>query len=287
MNKHLLHLILSGSLLAATSAQAALVINDNFNYGASDLASSYGSWSDGSSNIRYEATSNNITSWSGDADYVFGVAGGNLEVNSSNTWRGAQLSLASGATGELWVSALMQERTNAATDAGVALGFDSDGGYSNSGFSGFGFGISGSGNLMTSQSAAAPAEVAPTTPLPSGYGLYIAKLTVNAGGADDSISIWGFDTAASFGTTEISLGTPVYTASNIQIGDSLTGVWFGGYDNGPIGGSGNLDNLRLSNLAGDFGLQEVLTGAAVPEPSTYAALLGIMALGFVAWRRRG
>lgn len=44
------------------------------------------------------------------------------------------------------------------------------------------------------------------------------------------------------------------------------------------GGTGQTLNVTFDTLA--------LTGAAIPEPSTYAALCGIAVLGFVAYRRR-
>lgn len=43
------------------------------------------------------------------------------------------------------------------------------------------------------------------------------------------------------------------------------------------------DDIRLSIASGDAGLREVL---AIPEPSTYAAIFGMLVLGLALARRR-
>lgn len=52
----------------------------------------------------------------------------------------------------------------------------------------------------------------------------------------------------------------------------------------------NLSGSFVGSLGGNEaelnGLQIVDHGAAIPEPSTYAALVGLAALGLVAWKRR-
>lgn len=268
------------------SVRGTLLVNDSFSYGGSDIESGYGSWQDGTGNVDYESASD-ASSWSGDSDYTLGAPTGNLKVSSSNTWRGAQLDFAESA-GEIWVSGLMLEKTNAVTDAGVLLGFGNNTSYSISSFQGFGFGLSGNRNLMISTDAAVPAEVSgPVAVAGADYALFVAKLTVNGGGADDSISIWSFPNSAGdvFGLTEASLGTAIYTSSSVQFCNSITGVWFGGYDNGPDSGVGNLDNLRISNASGDNGVNEVLTGVAIPEPSTLL-LVGVALGAAVLFRRR-
>lgn len=45
-------------------------------------------------------------------------------------------------------------------------------------------------------------------------------------------------------------------------------------------------NVVIWHGNGTLGTWQVVGAAAVPEPSTYAAILGVVALGFVAWRRR-
>lgn len=49
---------------------------------------------------------------------------------------------------------------------------------------------------------------------------------------------------------------------------------------------GQLDDFRIYDVALNSSQIATLAAAAVPEPSTYAALLGICALGLAMWRRR-
>lgn len=57
-----------------------------------------------------------------------------------------------------------------------------------------------------------------------------------------------------------------------------------------IGGglNGRIDELRVSTFTGSFSTAMLSYDAIspIPEPSTYAALAGLAALGLVAWRRR-
>lgn len=65
--------------------------------------------------------------------------------------------------------------------------------------------------------------------------------------------------------------------------------YFAGYAGTYTGFSGGTDSVKIYNTAsaevGSFNVTSV-TISAVPEPSTYAAMLGLAALGFVGWRRR-
>lgn len=94
---------------------------------------------------------------------------------------------------------------------------------------------------------------------------------------------------ASYSTDNVSwinIGSPItltttYTAYVIDFGSALDNaanayvrLTFSGAAAGTASGTNN------------FTLFDNITLAAVPEPSTYAALLGLLALGVVAWRRR-
>jgi hypothetical protein len=74
------------------------------------------------------------------------------------------------------------------------------------------------------------------------------------------------------------LGSPLVSTSSALLAN-ITRVGIGKTGNG----RGEFDALRMSNTAGDAGLEDVL---AVPEPGTYAALFGALALSFVILRRR-
>jgi hypothetical protein len=64
-----------------------------------------------------------------------------------------------------------------------------------------------------------------------------------------------------------SAATSTFAASSFTLGTTLSGYIY---------------DFALSGST----LQLTATVSAVPEPSTYAALLGGAALGFAAWRRR-
>jgi hypothetical protein len=59
-------------------------------------------------------------------------------------------------------------------------------------------------------------------------------------------------------------------------GSNPSGAQFGAY----------LDNIQLYDTALDLTAIEAVRTAAVPEPSTFALVLGLGALGFILWRRR-
>lgn len=274
-------------LLAITSSHAALVVNDTFDYGGSNLESGYGSWEDTTGQQDYIA---GVTaSWSGDSDYALNGAGGSAQnqIYGSQTYnRGAQLDFGTALSGTFWMSILIQDTISSSANAGAVVGFE-NGSYSNANFDQFGFSKNGNGNLATTvPGSGSLSEFSGPVALPAGWGLYVAKLTVGAG--DDSISLWSFDDTDSFGSTEASLGGVTYSSITLDLGSDIQAIWLGGFggDSGSGSGLAQFDNLRVSNLSGDNGLQEVLTGVAIPEPSTYAMLAGLLALSSVIVRRR-
>lgn len=281
-------LTLAVSLIAsAASSHAALVVNDNFDYGGTNLEFGYGSWQDGTSQARY--VSGTTASWGGDSNYALNGAGGSFNAfmfGSSTTYRGAQLDLESALSGTFWLSVMIREEIAPDDDSGAVVAFN-QGAYS--GTSGWGpgdaFALNGNGNLATTTgSGISLSEEAGPIGLPAGWGLYIAKITVGVG--DDSIDLWAFDTSDSFGTTEASLGAAKFSSGTVQYGDTITSIWLGVGAGSPGSTShAYFDNLRISDLSGDDGLQEVLSGVVIPEPGTLGLMLSAL-LGYMLLRLR-
>lgn len=72
-----------------------------------------------------------------------------------------------------------------------------------------------------------------------------------------------------------SENTPIHTDNGRNIGtDTLTTLWT---RKGSNDGETHIDHIMIGDS---------WEAVVVPEPSTYAALLGLIALGVVAWRRR-
>ena len=280
---------------AATLARGELIFHSNFAHGASDILGSAASsgfpngtgWESGSGNVRYESS---VTApWAGDTDYILVPSGNNAGGSmfsaslSSNGRRGMQKDLGTSLTGTFWLSALLRSEVNLTT-VGTFLAFE-NGAASFSAVDGQGFGLRGDGQLITTSGGASGVTAQTANFDFNVWYLFVAKIALNAtpGGAD-SLDLWVFDNASSFGLTEASLGTAALSTSSIQFGDSIGDVWFGTYMGNTQAG-GSLDNLRISNLGTDSGVYEVLQGAVIPEPGTLA-LVGLSLAASVLFRRR-
>lgn len=275
--------------IMATGLHANLILNDSFNYGGSNLETGYGAWEDGTGNLDYFSSTG--ATWTGDSDYVASNEGGHLNIRTSAAaGRGGQIDLGQSLTGEFWLSVRINNGYASGSDttapfSSLLVAFE-DGDYA---FDDFAYGIGPNFNDTLAQSVAdgAPSELSGVTPTQGTWGLYILQVNVNAVG-DDSISVWVFDDdAADIGDgTVAGLGAATFSSSTISLGASVGDVWLGGIGGG-VGTSGGFDDLRLSDLSGNSGLQEVLTGvASIPEPSTYAALAGVLSFGMVTMLRR-
>ncbi|MDP1579073.1 MAG: PEP-CTERM sorting domain-containing protein [Candidatus Didemnitutus sp.] len=127
------------------------------------------------------------------------------------------------------------------------------------------------------------------------------RVTTSSNDLLGTASVWGSSLASSSGATGYLAPNTSYTlsfkltnnAGTLTFGTSITGGNFSGmnysfadstspttsFDAIAIrlgGGSNQFSNLNLTSF----------TVTAIPEPSTYAALVGLCALGLVAYRRR-
>ncbi len=138
------------------------------------------------------------------------------------------------------------------------------------------------------------------------YGLTNAAGAFGGGSITNLADVTGSATAV--GTTLVGISTGTGTSgswTSFQQADGAfaipnpTGVLFYTNAAGITGGTGNLDLYVLAPVSGasatnlgffslsDTGLLSFnVVGVAIPEPSTYAAILGAAALGFVMLRRR-
>ncbi|MCD8481263.1 MAG: PEP-CTERM sorting domain-containing protein [Verrucomicrobia bacterium] len=300
--------ILVTSLCLPLLSPGTLIMQEYFNYGGSNLAgvnpsnssnsANYGTWSDGTNNVGYN-TADGPTAFGGmGSAYVINdtfnptAGGGILRTGvSAAGWRGVQSPIGATLSGNFWVSVLVNP-TNLSYSLGASavVAFNSSA-YNSQNTNGPGFGFhTADGSLpnlsiFNTTSNSTVAQSTGTYALNNWY-LILASITINADG-NDSISLWAFSIDDVVPGTVAELGVPVTSSSDIDWGDSISNVWLGGA-RGSNGGSGNansdIDALRISSAGGDAGLQQVLT--AIPEPSTYATFLGLLALGCVALRRR-
>jgi hypothetical protein len=88
--------------------------------------------------------------------------------------------------------------------------------------------------------------------------------------------------------TDVSRGTAVAWASNIDGTNGEEG-WLGWYDMTPDTNGQIVLSINVPSSGDDInprGAINAMQITAVPEPATYAALAGLLALGVVIWRRR-
>ncbi|NBB79672.1 MAG: PEP-CTERM sorting domain-containing protein [Verrucomicrobia bacterium] len=116
---------------------------------------------------------------------------------------------------------------------------------------------------------------------PAGEGWSLAFAVVNGSDPDDSSSVaWEYSTdgvnfTSTGFTTAITDNAAAQTVdlSGITALDGLSQIYIKGDFSGIDGGVTNLDNFQVN-------------ATAVPEPSAFAAIFGVLALGFAAVRRR-
>lgn len=146
-------------------------------------------------------------------------------------------------------------------------------------------------------SAAAPGDVAVFNLLFTVTGQLNNPAVSFRAGTIQTNGTWDNNTSANNGNFEVRLSPVILSGNNgtVNFNDaiSLGGVQSIGAGAGPLVSASSVTSLSQ----GTYLMQIQLSGQSdqraaiddltmVPEPSTYAALFGILALGFVAWRRR-
>ena len=284
-------LALAGLLGGSVALNGQTIFAENFDYALSNNTNiggnTGGTWLGGTNNVRFVL--NPGPSFTG-TGYVAFHDGGSLESGNSNSSdvRTAHAPLGQTVTGEFWVSAFVNPTQMTNINGSVTQMSFSTGTTSNANYGGPGFGIYNSGTslnyaLFNGSAGVGGVTTVGTAATANQWQLLIARITINES-ADDAISLWSFAADADVPTTVAALGTPVVSSTTVNWGNSINTLGLGGQSFTTTGGKTALwDDLRLSISSGDTGLEDVL---GIPEPSTYAALFGLLALGFVAWRRR-
>jgi PEP-CTERM putative exosortase interaction domain len=103
----------------------------------------------------------------------------------------------------------------------------------------------------------------------------VGSYQFNAGTGDDVSSLWINPSSSTFG--KVSAPTATLTATGGADMGALSQFILRGGATSP---AGTFDELRIGTSWAD------VTPAAIPEPSTYAAIVGALALGVVVYVRR-
>lgn len=90
----------------------------------------------------------------------------------------------------------------------------------------------------------------------------------------------GNGNGALFGTFSAATYSAGFTTQTVTLAPHANGGLASDIQYYGIAGTGTTDAFRMSFDA------VTISAAAVPEPSTYAMIAGVLAFGFVAWRRR-
>lgn len=283
-------ILLSSAVIAglAASASGQIVFQEYFDYAFSNNTniSNAPAWEGGTNNVRF--VTNPGPNFTG-TGYVPTHAGGSLESGNSNATdvRTSHAPLGQALSGEFWVSTFVNATNMTNTNGSVTVMSFSTNNTSNASYGGPGFGLYNNGTnlsfaLFNGSAGAAGVATVGSAATRNQWNLLVARITINTD-ADDAISVWAFDMNANVPTTVAGLGTPVVTSSTLDIGNSINTLGVGGQSFTTTGGKTALwDDIRVTNLGGDAGLEAVL----IPEPSTYAVLFGLLALGAVWLRRR-
>ncbi|WP_269537148.1 PEP-CTERM sorting domain-containing protein [Cerasicoccus fimbriatus] len=173
-------------------------------------------------------------------------------VNSGEAWISFLVNVPSAGSGSFAAIAFNNSNLNASLGNGMILGAGSDG---NLYYTGNGMG----GNSQVTASSVIVAD---------SNNLILARLDFDT----DTIDIWANPDVDNLGTADIA-GASI--ASSVTPG--LTRLTVGGNNDA------QLDNLLFSNDPDSY---FQVTGSTIPEPATYAMMLGALTLGIATIRRR-
>ena len=151
--------------------------------------------------------------------------------------------------------------------SGHRIMFETGGSSSNSGY-GVNFDQETSGNITFYNRVGTTNNTVGTIAVPGGTTIKVEGTFTRTGANSGTLDLSYFDGAGFTNLigSQSSNGSPTWTE--------------------PTGTPNPSFVVRLGNAAGEFTIDNVLLTAPVPEPSTYAAILGLAALGWVACRRR-
>lgn len=248
------------ALAAASPASAAIIAVDNFDYGTTggnlnSVGSAGDGWAGGwggSADPNYDL--NNLTySGTGYDNHDNIVDTGSVDRGAGSAGSVATRDLASTQTGTVWVSAL--------ANVGDRALFWFDGGSGTDTFIGI------NGDEAELRFGGTNGTVGSADFTTGETHLLLAKIDFDASGTDD-VSFW---VSPDLSSGEAGLGTAFTESENI--GTGLTGIGVSVQSD-----SDYLDAIRIGTTFDSV--------TAVPEPSTYTAVLGAFALGFLLIRRR-
>jgi hypothetical protein len=261
--------------LAVSSASAALLVSDDFNYTAGGLSTNNGGtgWAGAwgavgaVNNVQVEATglSVNITG------YSMAAAGNSISSSAGSTFaaRAFNDTLATTDGSTYFFSMLINVAAIDSNNRAIRL-FNTAGASN----AGFGVNLTATTLVLGINSAAGTFTTDLTVKTNNTTQLMVGKVTFSDTAASDRFDVWLFDDGADI--TSVNFNT---NSTNFVTGDYVVG------QNGVALGRGDtadlyeLDAFYLGTTA-----DSVL--GAVPEPSSFAALAGLGALGFAALRRR-
>jgi len=262
------------AVLAVALAQASLMAGPIVDYfdtsGTGDLHSQTSTANNsGWAGTGYVSGSNTVDAISGslsftNANYTDAVSGN--KVQASNPDRSGGRKIGSFITGEVWMSYLVNLYNSSGSNTEVGLREGT--GTGNEDWPGYGTGVDGvsytwnTGTFQYDSGAAALSEDVTY--------LAVVRFDLSAGGS--SLTAWHFAAGDAIPTTEAGLDA---LSANKLTKSGLSYLTTGSANYVVYhGDSLHADSIRLSTEAGDNGLTEVLTGAAVPEPGSVTLLAG-------------